>query len=80
MYYVYVIKDEVGNTYKGYTNNLKRRLREHQSGHTITTSRMKGTLTIKYYEEVETLNEALKREKYFKSASGRKYLQKVMGL
>jgi len=79
MYYVYVIEDGAGNLYKGYTNNLERRLREHKSGHTKTTSRMKGILTIKYIEEVETLNEALKRERYLKSAAGRRFLRKVLG-
>jgi putative endonuclease len=77
MYYVYVIEDETNKLYKGYTNNLERRLKEHQSGHTQTTSRMCGKLKIKYFETVETLNEALIREKYFKSAAGRRYLTKV---
>ena len=79
MHYVYVIEDENGILYKGCTNNLNRRLKEHNSGYTKTTSKMKGKLTIKYFEEVETLDEALMREKYFKSAAGRRFLKKVLG-
>lgn len=79
MYYVYVIEDENGVLYKGYTKNLERRLGEHRAGHTRTSSRMKGILTIKYYERVENLNEALTREKYLKSAAGRRFLKKVLG-
>jgi putative endonuclease len=80
MYYVYVIEDEDGLLCKGYAGNLDRRLKEHSSGRTRTTSRMHGKLTIKYYEEFETLNEALKREKYFKSAAGRRFISKILGL
>ena len=38
------IPDESKNNklYKGLTNNLDRRLKEHKSGKTITTSRMKN--------------------------------------
>ncbi len=78
MYYVYILEDEIGTLYKGYTNNLKRRLQEHNGGHTKTTSKMKGKLKIKYYEKVETLNEALIREKYFKSAAGRRFINKII--
>jgi len=79
MYYVYIIEDELGKRYKGYTCDLKRRFREHVSGQTRTTSRMSGKLVIKYFEEAESLEEALKREKYFKTAAGRVFLKKVLG-
>jgi putative endonuclease len=79
MYYVYVIEDERSQLYKGYTSNLAQRLRDHQRGHTITTSKMRGKLKIKYYEPVKDLNEALIRERYLKSAAGRRFLKKVMG-
>jgi len=74
MFVVYVLKDERGDLYKGMTNNLKRRLREHISGHTKTTKRMKN-LKLVYNEEYSTFVEARKRELYFKSAAGRRYLK-----
>ncbi|MBX4187494.1 MAG: GIY-YIG nuclease family protein [Candidatus Doudnabacteria bacterium] len=40
MYIVYVLKDKNGKYYKGLTNNLSRRLREHIGKHTTTTSKM----------------------------------------
>lgn len=79
MYYVYVIEDEQGILYKGFANNLERRLKEHQKGYTKTTSRMKGKLKIKYFEEIEILEIALIREKYLKTAAGRGFLEKVLG-
>ena len=75
MYNVYVLKDENGKLYKGMTNNLKRRLIEHRSGKTITTSRMKN-FTVIYNEEYEDFRTARKRELYFKSAAGRRFLKK----
>jgi putative endonuclease len=75
MYTVYVLKDENGKFYKGMTNDLKRRLAEHKSGKTITTSRMKN-LTIVYTEEYKDFETAQKKELYFKSAAGRRFLKK----
>ena len=77
MYTVYVLKNEGGKLYKGMTNNLERRLKEHHYGHTITTSRM-GRLEVVYFEEYLTWEEARKRELYLKSAAGRKFLKTIM--
>jgi putative endonuclease len=77
MYKVYVLKDELGKLYKGVTNNIERRLREHRLGKTITTSRMEK-LELAYSEEFDNFEEARKRELYFKSAAGRRYLKKIL--
>lgn len=60
------------------TNNLERRLSEHKSGHTTTTSRMKD-LKVVYTEIYDTLKTARKRELYLKSAAGRRFLKKKLG-
>lgn len=78
MYYVYVLKDKVGNFYKGLTNNLDRRLKEHKSGQTKTTKKMNG-LEIVYFEKYDIFSEARLREKYFKTAAGRRFLKKKLG-
>ncbi len=77
MYTVYVLQDKKGNLYKGLTNNLERRFAEHISGHTQTTSRMHG-LEIVYKEEFNTFTEARKREIYFKTAAGRRFIKKQL--
>ncbi|MDP4001421.1 MAG: GIY-YIG nuclease family protein [bacterium] len=74
MYTVYILKDSQSKLYKGLTNDLKRRLREHRSGKTITTKKMK-MLYVVYTEMYENFIEARAREKYFKTAAGRKYLK-----
>jgi len=76
MYSVYILKDENNKLYKGLTNNLERRLKEHKSGKTITTSRMKN-LEIFYVEKFDNFEEARKRELYFKNAAGRRFIKKL---
>ncbi len=76
-YKVYVLQDQNGKLYKGMTNDIDRRLREHNSGHTVTTSKMKS-LRLVYAENHNSFEEARKRELYFKSATGRKFLKKVI--
>lgn len=74
MYTVYVIQDQNGTFYKGMTGDLERRLKEHRAGKTRTTSMMTG-LEVVYTEQFETSLEARAREKYFKSAAGRRFLK-----
>ena len=76
-YYVYIIRSKVdGTLYKGYTSDLDRRIREHNSGKTNYTSR-KVPWELVYSEEYEVLEDALKREKYFKTAAGRRFIKKL---
>ena len=75
MYKVYVLKSIAdGNFYYGFTNNLSRRLKEHNLGK-IKTTKYRRPLEVMYYENVATLELARKREKYFKSGFGRKYIK-----
>jgi len=79
MYTVYVLKDKNGKFYKGLTNDIKRRLKEHKAGGTITTQKMKD-LKLIYKEDYNNFKEARKRELYFKSAAGRRFLKKELEL
>jgi len=74
MYTVYVLQDENGKFYKGFTNDLSRRLAEHKSGHTKTTRKMKNILIV-YTEIFDNLQDARKRELYLKSSAGRRFLK-----
>ena len=76
MYTVYIIQNPQGILYKGHTNNLERRIREHN----ISNSRFsrytknKGPWKLIYQECFSTRKEAMKREKYFKTGKGREEL------
>jgi len=77
MYFVYVLKSESsGRRYVGMTNNLERRLKEHNSG------KMKSTKAfipweIIYTENYSNRTEAREREKCLKSSAGRRYLRTI---
>lgn len=74
-YYVYILKSRCYNkTYIGYTNNLERRLKEHNSGKSVFTSKFVPWEII-YYEEFDNELEARNKEKYYKSTSGRRRLK-----
>jgi putative endonuclease len=75
MFYTYVLTSKQGgNFYIGYTNNLEKRLKEHQKGKVRSTA---GRIPLKliYYEACLNEKDALKREKYFKSGFGRRFLK-----
>lgn len=78
MFIVYVLEDKDGKRYKGVTNNLERRLKEHRRGKTQTTARMLDPEVV-YTEEYPTFEKARAREVYFKTAAGRRFLKKKIG-
>ena len=75
MFYAYVIKS-INNDfyYKGHCKDIEKRLSQHNSGMTASIKRY-APFKVAYFEEFETIDEALKREKYFKTAAGRRYLK-----
>jgi putative endonuclease len=74
----YVLRDTNGKLYKGCTNDIVRRLREHRVGKTRTTKYMLDVQVV-YKEEYSSIEEARSRELYLKSAAGRRFLQKILG-
>ena len=79
MYTVYVLRDEDGKLYKGMTNDLVRRLKEHRAGKTRTTSRMKN-FNVVYTESFENSIDARNRELYLKTAAGRRFIKKMLNV
>jgi putative endonuclease len=76
MYNVYVLKSEVVNrVYIGITDNLERRLKEHNKGKTKST-RFFRPWRILFTESYSTRIEARKRELYLKSGVGREFIKK----
>lgn len=71
MYFVYILQSQKDlGFYTGFTKDISRRLQEHNSGQTRS---IKNRIPFKlvYYEKFDTLMEARKREKFFKTGSGR---------
>jgi putative endonuclease len=79
-YYVYLLESEIdGIWYVGLSANVEQRLKQHNSGKSKFT---KGHIPWKllYKEKVGALDEARKKEKYYKSSSGKRRLKKILGL
>ncbi len=78
MFIVYVLHSEkFDKTYKGLTNNIERRLKEHNSKQQKSTKAFAPWKLI-YKEEVKTRLEAREREKYLKSGIGRDFIKTII--
>jgi putative endonuclease len=74
IYYTYVLrslKDCI--LYIGWTDNLKERINKHNKG-LVQATKDRRPLKLIYYEACLEREKAIKREKYFKSGFGRRFL------
>jgi len=80
MYIVYVLENSLDRSwYIGQTDDLKRRLIQHNTKSGGRTTRMKlGKWKLIYAEAYCDKRDALGREKFLKGGSGRKYLKKQL--
>lgn len=77
-YWFYAIKSEKdGRIYKGISKNVHQRLKWHNGGKTKSTKAYRPWNLV-YYEKIGKLEEALLKEKYFKSGSGREKLEQLI--
>ncbi len=60
--------------YKGHCENLELRLKEHNAGKTKSIKAFRPWKVV-YQEMFQTRAEAIRREKYFKTAAGRRFLK-----
>lgn len=75
MYYTYIIKSKKdGMIYTGYTNNLRKRLLQHQNGKSSYT-KGRGPFKLIYYEACLNEDDARSRELYLKSGMGKRYIK-----
>ena len=80
MYYVYVLWSlKIKKRYTGSTNNVEKRIYEHNHGCNRFTKGGIPWIEI-YREEYLTKKEALKREKFLKSGQGRAWLDRKLPL
>lgn len=76
MCYIYVIESlKNKKRYTGYTSKLpEERLKEHNRGCNKWTKKNKPFKLI-YSENINTIQEAIKKERYLKTGKGREYIQ-----
>ncbi len=75
MYFTYVLLSQKDSKfYIGFTSNLKERFEEHSHGF-VPSTKDRRPLKLVYYEACLVQNDAIKREKYFKTGFGRRFLK-----
>jgi putative endonuclease len=75
MFYTYVLRSLAdGNLYVGYSKDLKKRVMQHKKG-LVEATMDRRPLELVYYEACLSKKKAIKREQYFKTGFGRRFLK-----
>jgi putative endonuclease len=78
MFYVYILQSlKDGQFYTGCSDDLKRRLAEHANG-TVASTTNRQPMKLVYYEACCDKQDAFHREKYLKTAWGKRYVKTRM--
>jgi len=78
MYYLYILQNNKNSKYYiGVTNNIKRRLQEHNSGSVKSTAPYRPW-TLKRIEEFSDINLAYQRERFIKSKHSRIIIETII--
>ncbi len=73
-FYVYVLESiKDSKYYIGFTDNLRRRIKEHEQGINFST-KFRLPFKLIYFEGGLSVKDAMRREKYLKSTQGRRFL------
>lgn len=64
--YTYMLRCKDGSYYTGWTNDIKKRLKQHRSGQGAKYTKGRGPLTLVHLEVFDTQSEAMRREIYIK--------------
>jgi adenine-specific DNA methylase len=72
-FYAYVLRCSDGSLYKGQTDNLVRRFKQHCNGE-VEWTKAHLPVDLIHFEEFDTREESVEREKYLKSGVGREWL------
>ena len=74
-HYVYVLKSlRDGQLYTGYSSDLRARFAAHQAGR-VPSTQGRLPVALVYYEACRSQADATQREKYLKTAWGKRYLK-----
>lgn len=76
--YTYILECADGTLYCGWTNNLEKRVSDHNAGKGAKYTKSRRPVVLKYYETFGTKQEAMRREWAVKQLS-RKEKQELIG-
>lgn len=78
MYYIYILQSSKDREfYTGMTNNVVRRVHEHNAGH-VKPTKARVPFMVVHIEAFISRKEARAREKYFKSGVGREERKRIV--
>lgn len=75
LYFLYSLKEK--NVYVGCTNNLQRRIKEHNNG-LVKSTKNRAPLSLIYSEKHDSLFSARRREDYLKSLYGARRRKEII--
>jgi putative endonuclease len=75
---VYIIKSEEGYVYTGCTEDLSRRLKEHNNKSLSFWTKRGNNWKLVYKEVIDNKTDAIKREKWLKSGKGREFIKNIL--
>lgn len=78
MNFTYIVECRDGTLYTGWTNDLERRIREHNGERGAKYTRNRGPVKLVFYESFETKEEAMKREYAIKKMSRQHKLRLIL--
>jgi putative endonuclease len=77
MNYVYILRCFDNTLYTGWTNNLEKRLKAHNSGKGAKYTKVRLPVELVYFEEYEDKIEAMKREYAIKHLTRKRKLSLI---
>ena len=74
-FYVYILKCRDNSFYTGYTADLGRRIKEHNTGKGAKYTRARKPVQLLYWEDHISIQDAMRREREIKRLSREKKIQ-----
>ncbi|MCX6986522.1 MAG: GIY-YIG nuclease family protein [Lentisphaerae bacterium] len=74
MFYVYILLENNGMLYTGFSSDLRQRVKDHSAGK-VESTRDRRPLKLVHYEAYVKESDARRREKYLKTSEGKRFLK-----
>lgn len=77
MNYTYIVECKDGSLYTGWTNNIEKRIADHNSGKGAKYTRSRGPVSLVHLEIFDTKEEAMSREARIKRMNRKKKMDLI---
>ena len=79
MNFTYIVECADGSLYCGWTNDLKKRIKDHNAGNGAKYTKSRLPVKLVYYETFDTKEEAMSREWHIKRMTRAKKMELIEG-